>query len=308
MDYFIGIDAGGTHSRASLYDNEGNSIGTGKAGGANVFSDFAAAMQQIDLAIDLAINASNIPIDKKALIVGAGCAGGQTNQAQLSLSTWDSPYKHVFMTSDLHASCAAANNGQDCVILITGTGSAIAHYQNAQVTQYGGHGFIHGDEASGAWLGLSAVQLLLKSNDNLIHDEQFCKAISHAIGFNNEKTFLGNEHNANVDYILNHFKSKLASDYAQLAPCIINLQRAGNSSANKLVSQGVDYLCSVLTLNSLHYGLPIFMTGGIAKSYQPLLEKKLGRAVQLMQRPAQDGAMLLAKSKLSEIVKTTNTR
>jgi glucosamine kinase len=181
MDYFIGIDAGGTHSRASLYDNEGNSIGTGKAGGANVFSDFAAAMQQIDLAIDLAINASNIPIDKKA---------------QLSLSTWDSPYKHVFMTSDLHASCAAANNGQDCVILITGTGSAIAHYQNAQVTQYGGHGFIHGDEASGAWLGLSAVQLLLKSNDNLIHDEQFCKAISHAIGFNNNKKFLGKEHNA----------------------------------------------------------------------------------------------------------------
>jgi glucosamine kinase len=306
MEYFIGIDAGGTHSRASLYDSEGNSIGTGKAGGANVFSDFAAAMQQIDLAIDLAINASNIPIDKKALVVGAGCAGGQTNQAQLSLSMWDSPYKHVFMMSDLHASCAAANNGHDCVILITGTGSSIAHYQNAQVTQYGGHGFIHGDEASGAWLGLSAVQLLLKSNDNLIHDQQFCKAISHAIGLNNEKTFMNNEHNANVDYILNHFKSKLAADYAQLAPFIINLQRAGNSSANILVNQGVDYLYSVLTSNSLHHGLPIFMTGGIAKSYQPLLEKKLGRAVQLMQRPAQDGAMLLAKAKLSETVKVAN--
>ena len=308
MDYFIGIDAGGTHSRASLYDNEGTPIGTGAAGGANVFSDFTAAMQQIDLAIDLAINASNIPIDKKSLIVGAGCAGGQTNQAQLSLATWDSPYKYVFMTSDLHASCAAANNGQDCVILITGTGSSIAHYQNSLVTQYGGDGFIHGDEASGAWLGLSAIQLLLKSNDNLVHDPQFCNAISHVIGLNDEKTFIGNKHNANVDYILNHFKSKRASDYAQLAPCIINLQRAGNSSANALVSQGVDYLYSVLTSNFLHNGIPIFMTGGIAKSYQPLLEKKLGRAVQLMQRPAQDGAMLLAKSKfnLSEIVNTTN--
>jgi glucosamine kinase len=39
------------------------------------------------------------------------------------------------------------------------------------------------------------------------------------------------------------------------------------------------------------------MTGGLAKFYQPLLENKLGQAVQLMQRPAQDGAMLFAKAK-----------
>lgn len=297
MHYFIGVDAGGTHCRASLYDHNTKTISVGIAGGANVFSDFGSAMQQINRAIDLAIKNSLLPIDKKSLIVGAGCAGGQTQQAQQNLANWNSPYRHLFMTSDLHASCLAANSGRDCVILITGTGSSIAHYHNANVTQYGGHGFIHGDEASGAWLGLNAIQLLLKSNDNLVQDQQFCSAISQAIGLNYKSKSADN--NTGVDYILSHFKSKLASDYARLAPVIFNLQQAGNATASKLVSQGVDYLYSILISNSLHCGPELFMTGGLAKSYQALLEKKLGQEVQLMQRPAQDGAMLFARAKIN---------
>ncbi|MFT6084801.1 MAG: glucosamine kinase [Glaciecola sp.] len=306
MHYFIGVDAGGTHCRASLYDHNGNTISVGNAGGANVFSDFVSAMQQINLAIDLAINNSTLPIDKKLLTVGAGCAGGQTQQAQQNLAQWNSPYRHFFMTSDLHASCLAANSGRDCVIIITGTGSSFAHYHNAQVTQYGGHGFIHGDEASGAWLGLNAIQLLLKSDDNLVQDRQFCSAISQALGMNYKSKSV--DTNISVDYILSHFKSKLASDYAQLAPVIIRLQQAGNTTASRLVSQGVDYLYSILLSNSLHCGSDLFMTGGLAKSYQALLEKKLGQEVQLMQRPAQDGAMLFAKAKMNspEIVNIIN--
>jgi glucosamine kinase len=306
MHYFIGVDAGGSHCRASLYDHNGNTISVGNAGGANVFSDFVPAMQQINLAIDLAINNSMLSIDKKSLIVGAGCAGGQTRQAQQNLAQWNCPYRHFFMMSDLHASCLAANRGRDCVVMITGTGSSIGHYHNAQVTQYGGHGFIHGDDASGAWLGLNAIQLLLKSDDNLVQDRQFCSAISQALGMNYKSKSVDN--NTSVDYILSHFKSKLASDYAQLAPVIIQLQQAGNTTASRLVSQGVDYLYSILLSNSLHCGSELFMTGGLAKSYQALLEKKLGQEVQLMQRPAQDGAMLFAKAKMNspEIVNIIN--
>jgi len=299
MHYFVGVDAGGTHCRASLYDDNGSAISIGNAGGANVFSDFVSAMQQISLAIDLAINSSKLSIDKKSLIVGAGCAGGQTKQAQQNLMQWKSPYKHFFMMSDLHASCLAANSGQDCVILITGTGSSIAHYHKGYATQYGGHGFIHGDEASGAWLGLCAIQLLLKSYDKLVQDQPFCSAISQAIGLHCKSTTNTNKHSANIDYILTHFKSRLASDYAKLAPVIIGLHRSGNVTANELVSQGVDYLYSILISNSLHCGAPIFMTGGLATTYRPLLEQKLGQAVHLMQRPAQDGAMIFAKSTMN---------
>jgi glucosamine kinase len=246
-----------------LYDHNGNTISVGNAGGANVFSDFVSALQQINLAIDLAVNNSTLPIDKKLLTVGAGCAGGQTQQAQQNLAQWNPPYRHFFMTSDLHASCLAANSGRDCVIIIAGTGSSIAHYHNAQVTQYGGHGFIHGDEASGAWLGLNAIQLLLKSDDNLVQDRQFCSAISQALGMHYKSKNV--DTNTSVDYILSHFKSKLASDYAQLAPVIIRLQQAGNTTASRLVSQGVDYLYSILLSNSLHCGSELFMTGGCSR-------------------------------------------
>lgn len=298
-DYFVGVDAGGTHCRASLYDSAELVIGTGLAGPANVFNHFTQAMQQIDLAIDIAVHSANISIDKKSLIVGAGCAGGQTAQAREGLSRLNDPYKRLFMTSDLHASCLAANSGGDCVVLITGTGSSIAHYQNGLVTQYGGHGFIHGDEASGAWLGLRAVQLLLKSFDNLVDDEEFCNAIAHAIGINYTSGISHAEKSASVDHILRYFSNKLAAEYAQLAPVIIGLYQNGNSTANTLINEGADYLFSVLSSNPLGDGFPMFITGGIAGSYQTLLQQKMGKPVLAMQRVAQDGAMLYAKLQMN---------
>lgn len=297
--YFVGVDAGGTHCRASLYDSAETVIGTGLAGPANVFNHFTEAMKQIDLAIDIAVHSANISIDKKSLIVGAGCAGGQTAQARKGLSLLNVPYKRLFMTSDLHASCLAASSGGDCIVLITGTGSSIAHYQNGLVTQYGGHGFMHGDEASGAWLGLRAVQLLLKSFDNLVDDEEFCNAIATAIGIGYMSSISNAETSTSVDHILRYFKNKLAADYAQLAPLIIALYQNGNSTANTLINEGADYLFSVLSSNALGDGLPIFITGGIAASYQPLLQQKMGKPVLAMQRVAQDGAMLYAKLQMN---------
>lgn len=301
-DYFVGVDAGGTHCRASLYSSAETVIGNGMAGPANVFSHFKEAMQQIDLAVDLAVRSANLSIDKKSLIVGAGCAGGQTAHARESLTRLNVPYKQLFMTSDLHASCLAANSGGDCVVLITGTGSSIAHYQNGLVTQYGGHGFIHGDEASGAWLGLRAVQFLLKSFDNIVDDEAFCSAIAQAICFD----YMSNNSNvkkpASVDYILRYFKNKTAADYAQLAPVIIGMYQNGNSTANTLINEGADYLFSVLSANVLNATFPTFptfITGGIAECYQPLLQQKMGRPVFAMQRVAQDGAMLYAKLQMN---------
>ena len=298
-DYFVGVDAGGTHCRASLYDGAEKVIGTGLAGPANVFSHFTEAMQQIHLAVDLAVRSASIPIDKKSLIVGAGCAGGQTAQAREGLTRLNVPYKRLFMTSDLHASCLAANSGEECVVLITGTGSSIAHYQNNRVTQYGGHGFIHGDEASGAWLGLRAVQLLLKSFDNLVDDEKFCNAIAHAIGIDYMSEIRSAKKPASVDHILSYFKNKLAADYAQLAPVIVGLFQNGNSTAKTLINEGADYLFSVLSCNALGDDCPTFITGGIAGSYQPLLQQKIGKPVLAMQKVAQDGAMLYAKLQMN---------
>jgi glucosamine kinase len=161
VDYFIGVDGGGTHCRATLFNEAGDTLGVGNAGGANVFTDFTMSMQQIDMAIDEAmtnaiVNATDDAVSDKSnaslqgrvknqLIVGVGCAGGQTSEAKERLLSWTHPYKCFFMTSDLHASCLTAHQGQDCVVIITGTGSSIAHYRQGQVSQYGGHGFIHGD-------------------------------------------------------------------------------------------------------------------------------------------------------------------
>jgi glucosamine kinase len=304
MTFFVGIDAGGTHCRASLYDENLQLLGTGKAGSANVFNNFTLAMQQIEHAISLAINDANIQVDTTNIVVGAGCAGGQTGHAKQLLLEWKHPYKQFYMISDLHASCLAANQGKHCVVVITGTGSSIAHYQNANVTQYGGHGFIHGDEASGAWLGLNALNFLLKSYDHIVHDDVFCAAISAVLGFDYEAS--KSDKTKSIDAILTRFKQKRASDYALLAPAIVNLQKSNNKTAIALLEQGRSYLQSVLQSNKLDLDAPIFITGGLASAYHPLLEQSLNRDVVIMQTSAQQGAALFAQIKATEtgVVKT----
>lgn len=294
-EYFIGIDAGGTRCRASLYDLNGTLQGSGTAGAANVYSDFRGAMTQIDCAISNAIVNSALPINKDNLVVGAGCAGGQTSQAKERLKEWQVPYKHLFMTSDLHASCLAANAGKDCIVIITGTGSSIAHYHSGNVTQFGGHGFIHGDDASGAWLGLKAVQLLLKSVDNLVSDTYFCDQIFEFI--NDLPNAAENKSiGQSADEILGYFKQKNAADYAVLAPIIAELKNTGNKTATLLIEQGLDYLYSVLAANHLLNKSDIFMTGGLAPVYRNALANKVGQKIEIMQHPAEYGACLFAQS------------
>jgi glucosamine kinase len=307
VDFFIGVDGGGTHCRAILFNEAGDTLGVGNAGGANVFTDFTMSMQQIDIAIDEAmtnaiVNATDDAVNyssnaavsdkskaslkglvKSQLIVGAGCAGGQTSEAKERLLSWTHPYKCFFMTSDLHASCLAAHQGQDCVVIITGTGSSVAHYRQGQVSQYGGHGFIHGDDASGAWLGLNAIRLLLKSYDGLLQDDVFCNAIMNAIGC------------CSIDQVLGDFKQKSASDYALLAPHILSLSGAGNKTAATLVQEGVDYLSSILIKNNLINSSRIFITGGLAEAYKSQLSQKIACRIDTMDSLAQVGAFLYAK-------------
>ncbi|WP_412970903.1 BadF/BadG/BcrA/BcrD ATPase family protein [Glaciecola sp. MF2-115] len=293
MSYFVGIDAGGTHCRASLYDDKARLLGSGKAGPANVFNDFASAMQQIEHAISLAISDSKIHTDSSNIVVGAGCAGGQTALAKEQLLKWRHSFKQFYMISDLHASCFAANKGDPCIVIITGTGSSIAHYQASNVAQYGGHGFFHGDDASGAWLGLSAVKLLLKSYDHIVRDDEFCSVISKEL----ELDYPPSEANKakHIDAILTRFKLKRATDYAVLAPIIVDLYKSDNKTARTLLEKGRDYLISVLQANKLSSDKPIFITGGLASTYQPLLAQQLAQEINIMQGSAQEGAMLYAR-------------
>ena len=76
MVYFLGVDAGGSHCRSRLIDENGTILGIGQTGPANARIGMAALFETLREAIDQAVRAAGL--DQSALAsthAGMGIAG-----------------------------------------------------------------------------------------------------------------------------------------------------------------------------------------------------------------------------------------
>jgi glucosamine kinase len=286
--FYVGIDAGGTHCRACLYNSEGNELGNSMSGPANVFSDFDSAIANIRLSINRVLALTDKNIQTADLHICVGSAGAQVKGVQQSFGELSHPYASFSLISDLHAACIGANAGSDCSLVIVGTGSSLASFENQQVKQYGGHGLFLGDEASGAYIGLSAIKSTLRYFDGLHNDKAFSDAILTTLSCTKPKQ------------IVEHWTRRPAADYAALLPVVRRLAEEGNKSAQDLITAGLNYLRDVIIGNGLHTKAPLYMLGGLSNMYKGALEVALGINIASPQLSPEYGAFLYTKLMLNK--------
>ncbi|MBF7074014.1 hypothetical protein ISG33_11445 [Glaciecola sp. MH2013] len=310
---YAGIDAGGTKCKGILYTASGVVVTEALAGPANVFSDFNSAIHNIEFVLNELITSARLRgyehLSKNRIMVCAACAGAETSIAQGNFAQYleaqkslelDQQYHFFTLISDLEAACLAANKGEECVLIIVGTGSVIGHFHGqrhgqllphssvnrntAKLIQYGGHGFRLGDDASGAFLGLHAIRLLLQTLDGILTDVFFTEQLLAAMG-------IANNRNAAKEVVA-IWSSKQAKDYAELAPVVVKLFENGSELATSLIGQGADYLTHIIKANELHKGRSVFMTGGLSYVYQKLVSQQLNISICQPEYCAEYGAFL----------------
>ena len=140
--FFIGIDGGGTKCRARLEDVDGNVLGEGVSGPANIMRDSDLAKASIVDAINIAIsNAGNAntseQISLSRCVVGAGLAGANIESARQQFEQWQHPFYSLHVLSDLHAACVGAHNGNPGAAIIIGTGSSGTMWQDESFQDVG---------------------------------------------------------------------------------------------------------------------------------------------------------------------------
>jgi len=119
--YVVGIDGGGTRCRALLQDIDGNTLGEGAAGPANIMTNPEQAMGSvIDATLD-AIESAALPITCEEVLLAAGLAGANIPQAKQSFLELDNPFADTVVISDLHAACLGAHDNQSGALIICGT-------------------------------------------------------------------------------------------------------------------------------------------------------------------------------------------
>lgn len=163
----LGLDVGGTTSRAVLTDLSGRALGSGEAAGGNPNSHPPErAAEQVALAARAALSGA----DPRAVRVGVlGMAGvskmADAEVAALFERTWSSlglscPMRVV---SDSEVAFAAGTPAPAGTVLIAGTGSIAGRVeQHRLVATAGGYGWLLGDEGSAFWLGREAVRQALR--------------------------------------------------------------------------------------------------------------------------------------------------
>ena len=159
----VGIDAGGTKTRAFAVTRAGEIVGRGAGGGGNLLSSpdpqgsIGAALQEalagrVPAAVVLSCAGGDRQADReKGLAILAGLVG---------------PQMTVEVTHDALAALYAGNPSGCGVVLISGTGS-IAYGRNDQGLEdrCGGWGHLVGDEGSAFWLGTEGLRAASYDHD-----------------------------------------------------------------------------------------------------------------------------------------------
>lgn len=159
----LGMDIGGTSSRALVADLSGRTLGTGAAGGGNPNSH---PPEQAVAEIAAAARAAMTGIEPSSVRAGVlGMAGvsklADPSVTELFEQTWSAlgltcPMRTV---GDCEVAFASGTDAASGTVLIAGTGSIAARIdRHRQVATSGGYGWLLGDEGSAFWLGREAAR------------------------------------------------------------------------------------------------------------------------------------------------------
>ncbi|WP_130342433.1 N-acetylglucosamine kinase [Herbihabitans rhizosphaerae] len=166
--YVVGVDAGGTSTRALVLDAESREVGRAVEQGANPNSHPPAhAAKRISEAIRAALG-SLVAADVRAGVVGMAGASKLSDPAIAAL--FDEAWRDVGLqcpvrvVTDAEVAFATATAHPDGTVLIAGTGSIAARITDHRLNGLaGGYGWLLGDEGSAYWLGREAVRATLRA-------------------------------------------------------------------------------------------------------------------------------------------------
>jgi glucosamine kinase len=280
---FVGIDGGGTGSRARIEDGNGRLLGTGIAGPAALRVGIEKAVAEIEKACRAALEEAGLgPDAMSSLHAAVGLAGVGRKGALEQLVMQPHPFRSVLYAHDATIACIGAHGGRDGGIVIIGTGSVGFALVGGCEVRVGGYGFPISDEGSGADLGLHAIRLALRAFDE------------RAVGTSLTRDVMGRFQNDPFEAVA-WMDQASATDYATFAPLVMRHADDGDQIARRIVREAAEQI-DELVRRLAERGAPrIALLGGLASSMQPWLAPDVQRRLVPREGDAIDGALHLAR-------------
>lgn len=280
---FLGIDGGGTTTRARLATPDGRVLGEATAGSSNLTSGVEAAAAAIRAAADGARTAAGLGPDSLGHVrAGFGLAGANVPSLAEGLRRQSFPFASVALASDAVVACLGAHGGGDGGILIVGTGSQGMAIVGGRATPIGGWGFAVGDDASGAILGRAAIRAAVAAFDGLAPRSALTDALMATFGDDPSRV---------VEWAL----SARPKDYGGLVPQVLAHAAQADAVALALLDEAVAAAAAMLDRLRALGASRLCLMGGLAAAYLPRLPARLAPFIVQPVGDAMDGALALAR-------------
>ena len=282
IQYLIGVDGGGSGTRARLARPDGSELAIGTAGPSGLSLGIASAWAAINTAIDAAFAAAGLPRPaNSAIALGVGVAGVHNRQQAKAFEQENPGFAHLALETDAFTTLLGAHGGKPGAIVAIGTGSCgEVLLPSGERREVGGWGFPSGDEAGGCWLGLKAVNLVQHVLDGRQPVSAFSDALLDACG-------------GDRDGVFGWLASANQTDYARLAPIVVEHGPTDPVASAMLAGAGREVERMALALDPASV-LPLALCGGLGNALRPYLSPAFAARAKEPLGDSAQGALCLA--------------
>lgn len=284
--YLIGVDGGGTGTRLTLADAQGQELARGEAGPSALGQGVAQAWSHVLQALDRACAAAGLaPPALADCAIGLGLSGAGVVAQARDFVDANPGFAAVALDNDGITAVLGAHGGRPGAVLVAGTGSVgEALRADGSRLLVGGWGWINGDEGSGAWLGLRAMRHAQQALDGRQPAGVLARAVwAHA----------GSERSA----LLAWCATAGQKGHAGLAPLVFDCAR-DDAFAAALIDEALVELERLAQALDPEQQLPLVLSGSIALRLQPKLSAALRARCVPAQADAAAGALLMLRQAL----------
>lgn len=247
----IGVDAGGSKTRAAVFDRDGRILAEAFSGCGNLVLSYENAKEAIVTAIREVWQDSCVYL----AIGAAGASSGElSGRLAEELSAEFGVRTDVMSDAEL-ALHAAFGPTDDGMLVISGTGSVVFLRQNGVLSRAGGWGHLLGDGGSAYCTGMTALQTITRLRDQNTPDEILENAVFSVLNIDSIAGL--------VKYVYAPERSK--ADFAKIAPVLDELAEKGHPTAADILWKSADLLSDDAAAVLRHSGrdaVTIALTGG----------------------------------------------
>lgn len=279
MKVFLGIDGGGTRTRAVLVDAAGHIRGEGESGSANYHNvGMKQAVANLLDAARLADKAAGLKRRPDAAFLGCAGIKSSTDTSRLTSAAETAglgPAGEIVVANDLHNALAGGLTGRPGIALIAGTGTNSLGRNGAGKTfMCGGWGWLLDDRGGGFGLAMAAFQSVARAADGRAPKTRLFAAALAFLGLAEPNEMLARL----------YVEEWTPGELAGFAPVVVRCAEEGDATAKKILKQGAEALAELVAGAAQQLEFPkgpdVVLLGGCARSgppYQPMVEAAIQR-------------------------------